>query len=65
MEELRKILIALWRGTKAAISPESLFTVIWKVVPRFRYASHNSSYANVVGRSVYSPLFFLVVLCVF
>lgn len=36
VEELRKIMIALWQGTKGAISPESLFTVIWKVVPRFR-----------------------------
>ncbi|KAK3585299.1 hypothetical protein CHS0354_040246 [Potamilus streckersoni] len=36
VEELRKILIALWQGSKTAISPESLFSVIWKVVPRFR-----------------------------
>ncbi|KAL8610749.1 hypothetical protein ACOMHN_016732 [Nucella lapillus] len=36
VEELRKILVALWQGNKTAISPESLFTVIWKVVPRFR-----------------------------
>ncbi|KAG1650828.1 Ubiquitin carboxyl-terminal hydrolase 3 [Nymphon striatum] len=35
-EELRKILILLWQSGKGAISPESLFTVIWKVVPRFR-----------------------------
>ncbi|CAG2101490.1 unnamed protein product [Medioppia subpectinata] len=35
-EELRKTMISLWEGSKSAISPESLFSVIWKVVPRFR-----------------------------
>ncbi|PNF21373.1 Ubiquitin carboxyl-terminal hydrolase 3 [Cryptotermes secundus] len=36
-EELRKILISLTQGgSKGAISPESLFLVIWKIVPRFR-----------------------------
>ncbi|XP_026325993.1 ubiquitin carboxyl-terminal hydrolase 3-like isoform X2 [Hyposmocoma kahamanoa] len=38
-EELRKVLINLNQGgcgSKGAISPEYLFHVIWKVVPRFR-----------------------------
>ncbi|XP_067004916.2 ubiquitin carboxyl-terminal hydrolase 3 isoform X2 [Anabrus simplex] len=36
-EELRKVLISLTQGGgKSAISPESLFLVIWNVVPRFR-----------------------------
>ncbi|XP_063223069.1 ubiquitin carboxyl-terminal hydrolase 3-like [Bacillus rossius redtenbacheri] len=36
-EELRKVLVGLNQGgCKGAISPESLFLVIWKVVPRFR-----------------------------
>ncbi|KAL1117737.1 hypothetical protein AAG570_004052 [Ranatra chinensis] len=36
-EELRKVLINLSdQGAKGAISPESLFLVIWKVVPRYR-----------------------------
>lgn len=36
-EELRKVLVNLTdQGAKGAISPESLFLVIWKVVPRYR-----------------------------
>lgn len=39
VEELRKVLLNLSQGgdgSKGAISPESLFLVIWKVVPQFR-----------------------------
>nr|XP_027196969.1 ubiquitin carboxyl-terminal hydrolase 3-like [Dermatophagoides pteronyssinus] len=35
-KELRKTILLLWEGGKSVISPESLFTVIWKIVPRFR-----------------------------
>ncbi|CAB0013588.1 unnamed protein product [Nesidiocoris tenuis] len=43
-EELRKVLINLTdQGAKGAISPESLFLVIWKVVPRYRgYAQQDA-----------------------
>lgn len=42
-EELRKVIISLTDNgsTKSAISPESLFLVIWKVVPRFRYVEYS------------------------
>uniref|UniRef100_A0A8C4Q3C4 Ubiquitin carboxyl-terminal hydrolase n=1 Tax=Eptatretus burgeri TaxID=7764 RepID=A0A8C4Q3C4_EPTBU len=35
-EEFRKTLCALWQGSPTAISPDSLFYVIWKVMPSFR-----------------------------
>ena len=36
VEELQKTMIALWQGMTTAISPDSLFTIIWQVIPRFQ-----------------------------
>ncbi|XP_053128808.1 ubiquitin carboxyl-terminal hydrolase 3 isoform X3 [Hemicordylus capensis] len=36
VEEFRKTLCALWQGSQTAFSPESLFYVIWKIMPNFR-----------------------------
>ena len=35
-EELRKIFIALWEESNCSCSPDSLFSVVLKVVPQFR-----------------------------
>uniref|UniRef100_A0A2K5UH47 Ubiquitin carboxyl-terminal hydrolase n=1 Tax=Macaca fascicularis TaxID=9541 RepID=A0A2K5UH47_MACFA len=32
----RKTLCALWQGSQTAFSPESLFYVVWKIMPNFR-----------------------------
>ncbi|PKU37431.1 ubiquitin carboxyl-terminal hydrolase 3 isoform x1 [Limosa lapponica baueri] len=47
VEEFRKTLCALWQGSQTAFSPESLFYVVWKIMPNF---------------SVYSPPFFYMLL---
>ncbi|XP_043536047.1 ubiquitin carboxyl-terminal hydrolase 3 [Chiloscyllium plagiosum] len=36
VEEFRKTLCALWQGSQTAFCPESLFYVIWKIMPNFR-----------------------------
>uniref|UniRef100_A0A2K5F8E1 ubiquitinyl hydrolase 1 n=1 Tax=Aotus nancymaae TaxID=37293 RepID=A0A2K5F8E1_AOTNA len=36
VEEFRKTLCALWQGSQTAFSPESLFYVVWKIMPNFR-----------------------------
>ncbi|XP_066557884.1 ubiquitin carboxyl-terminal hydrolase 3 isoform X1 [Amia ocellicauda] len=36
VEEFRKTLCSLWQGSQTAFSPESLFYVIWKIMPNFR-----------------------------
>ncbi|XP_073435487.1 ubiquitin carboxyl-terminal hydrolase 3 isoform X1 [Dendrobates tinctorius] len=36
VEEFRKTLCSLWQGNQTAFSPESLFYVVWKIMPSFR-----------------------------
>ncbi|XP_064170008.1 ubiquitin carboxyl-terminal hydrolase 3 isoform X1 [Anguilla rostrata] len=36
VEEFRKTLCSLWQGSQTAFSPESLFYVVWKIMPNFR-----------------------------
>uniref|UniRef100_A0A6Q2XQH8 Ubiquitin carboxyl-terminal hydrolase n=1 Tax=Esox lucius TaxID=8010 RepID=A0A6Q2XQH8_ESOLU len=36
VEEFRKTLCSLWQGNPTAFSPDSLFYVVWKIMPSFR-----------------------------
>lgn len=36
VEEFRKTLCSLWQGSQTAFSPDSLFYVVWKIMPSFR-----------------------------
>lgn len=36
MEEIRKVSCALWDREEETHSPDSLFSVVWRLVPRFR-----------------------------
>uniref|UniRef100_A0A8C9SKZ5 Ubiquitin carboxyl-terminal hydrolase n=1 Tax=Scleropages formosus TaxID=113540 RepID=A0A8C9SKZ5_SCLFO len=36
VEEFRKTLCSLWQGSQTAFSPDSLFYVVWKIMPNFR-----------------------------
>ncbi|XP_020038152.1 ubiquitin carboxyl-terminal hydrolase 3 isoform X4 [Castor canadensis] len=44
VEEFRKTLCALWQGSQTAFSPESLFYVVWKIMPNFSYFSGRVSH---------------------
>ena len=37
VEEMRKVSCALWKEETEVHSPDSLFSVVWRLVPRFRY----------------------------
>ncbi len=39
VEEMRKVSCALWREESEVHLPDSLFSVVWRLVPRFRYWS--------------------------
>ena len=33
VEEIRKVLCALWRDGDTSLSPDSLFSIVWRLVP--------------------------------
>jgi hypothetical protein len=36
VEEVRKVSCALWQERDSSLSPDSLFSIIWRLVPQFR-----------------------------
>lgn len=38
VEEMRKVSLALWEEESGVYSPDSLFSIVWRLVPRFRFA---------------------------
>ena len=35
---MRKVSLALWEEESGVYSPDSLFSIVWRLVPRFRLA---------------------------
>ena len=36
VEEVRKVSCGLWRDGDSSLSPDSLFSIVWRLVPQFR-----------------------------